>query len=199
MAGVDMSMVPYDPSFYEYCVDLAKNDDSFLQRVNDATMRILNVKNKLGLLDTNYDNIYPDPADLNKIGTKESEDFNLEAARESIILVKNQKNVLPLNKNSNKKILITGPTGNLRKVLNGGWSYTWQGNDESTYDFGRPKFTLYQAISKKTNNVVYKEGANFTDLTNLNETIDEAKTSDYIVLSIGEDGYAGMIFYIYSI
>ena len=192
MAGVDMSMVPYDSSFYEYCVDLAKNDDQFLQRVTDASMRLLKVKDKLGLLDPNYDNIYPNPADLNKIGTNESEEFNLEAARESIILAKNQNNILPLNKNSNKKILITGPTGNLRKVLNGGWSYTWQGNVESTYDFGRPKLTLYQAISKKASNVVYKEGANFTDLTNLNETIMEAKTSDFIILSIGEDGYAGI-------
>ena len=136
MAGLDMSMVPYDASFYEHCVNLSKKDTKFLERVNDATKRILRVKNQLGLLG-DYDKIYPDPADLNKIGTEESEKFNLEAARESIILAKNENNVLPLDKKTNKKILVTGPTANLRKVMNGGWSYTWQGDIESAYYHGR--------------------------------------------------------------
>ncbi len=130
MAGLDMSMVPYDANkFFDHCVNLTRKDPAFLNRVNDANRRILRVKSKLGLLDDNYDSIYPLESDLNKIGTQESENFNLEAARESIVLAKNEKNALPLNKpsfNENLKILVTGPTANLRKVLNGGWSYTWQ-------------------------------------------------------------------------
>jgi beta-glucosidase len=137
MAGLDMSMVPFNASFFYHCVDLAKKDPDFLERVNDATKRILNVKKKLGLLDDNFENVYPVPSDLNKIGTNESENFNLEAARESIILAKNENNVLPLDKKTNKKILVTGPTANLRKVMNGGWSYTWQGDIESAYYHGR--------------------------------------------------------------
>jgi len=188
MAGLDMSMVPLDVSFYEHCVNLTKKDIKFLERVNDATKRILRVKNQLGLLG-DYDKIYPDPADLNKIGTQESEEFNLQAARESIILAKNE-NALPLDKNSNKRILITGPAANLRKVLNGGWSYTWQGNSESTYDFGREKLTLYKALNKKYNNLVYMEGADLEKLTNIDDTIVEAKRSDIIILTIAEDTYA---------
>ncbi len=141
MAGVDMSMVPYDASFYQHCVNLANKDTAFLNRVNDANTRILNVKNSLGLLDPNFDNIFPVPDDLNKIGTLDSESFNLEAARESIILAKNDNLTLPLTRDNGKKILVTGPTGNVIKALNGGWSYTWQGNDESTYEkFGRKKY-----------------------------------------------------------
>ena len=197
MAGLDMSMVPYDASFYEHCVNLSKKDTKFLERVNDATKRILRVKNQLGLLG-DYDKIYPDPADLNKIGTEESEKFNLEAARESIILAKNEKNSLPLDKKSNKRILVTGPTANLRKVLNGGWSYTWQGNFENTYDFGREKLTLYKALQKKYDNLVYMEGASLEGLTNIEETIVEAQRSDVIILAVGEDAYTETPGNIYS-
>lgn len=117
MSGLDMSMVPYDESFYLHCVNLSrKGDQKFLDRITDAAKRILKVKNDLGLLD-GYETIYPLTDDLKKIGTKESEDINLNAARESIILAKNDLYTLPLEKNlSNKKILVTGPTGNLRKV-----------------------------------------------------------------------------------
>jgi beta-glucosidase len=197
MAGLDMSMVPYDASFYEHCVNLSKKDSKFLDRVNDATHRILRVKNQLGLLG-DYDKIYPDPTDLNKIGTEESEKFNLDAARESIILVKNEKNTLPLSKNSDKRILITGPTANLRKVLNGGWSYTWQGDSEQAFDFGREKLTLFKALQKKYNNLVYMEGASLNNLTNIEETIIEANRSDIIILAIGEDAYTETPGNIYS-
>jgi beta-glucosidase len=127
MAGMDMSMVPYDSSFFDHCVSLAKKDETFLNRVNDATMRILGVKQRLGLLKDNFESILPVESDLDKIGTNEAQDFNLEAARESIILAKNRNDVLPLSKSSNvAKILVTGPTANLRRVMNGGWSHTWQ-------------------------------------------------------------------------
>ena len=193
MAGIDMCMsgygMAYDVTFFGNCVSLAKKDTKFLARVNDATKRILRVKSQLGLLG-DYDKIYPDPADLNKIGTEESEDFNLEAARESIILAKNENNALPLVKNSNMRILITGPGANLRKVINGGWSYTWQGDLENKYDFGREKLTLYKALEKKYNNLVYMEGASLEKLTNIEETIVEAQRSDVIILAIAEDTYA---------
>jgi len=150
MAGVDMSMVPMDFSFRDICIDLAKKDPAFLERVNDATMRILKVKEKLGL----FENPYPFEEDLNRIGTNESEEFNLEAARESIILAKNDDNLLPLS--TNKKILVTGPTGNLLRVLCGGWSYVFQGQDENAFqNFGRKKLTVFGAIEKKAKQVKY--------------------------------------------
>lgn len=184
MAGVDMSMVPYDFSFTDHCVNLTKKDSAFAARVDDATRRILKVKNDLGL----FENAYPFPEDLAKIGAKESHDLSLEAARESVVLAHND-GILPLN--SNRKILIAGPSGNILRVLNGGWSYVWQGNVESYFnDFGtQKKKTIFEEIEKINQNTEYSEGANFTHLTNLEETIEKAKNVDVIILTIGEDSY----------
>jgi beta-glucosidase len=150
MAGVDMSMVPLDFSFRDICIDLAKKDPVFLERVNEATMRILKVKERLGL----FENAYAVENDIELIGTDESERFNLEAARESVILAKNEKNTLPLS--PNKKIFVTGPTANLLRVLCGGWSYEFQGQDEKAFqNFGRKKLTVLGAIEKKAKHVKY--------------------------------------------
>ena len=123
MAGVDMSMVPGDYSFYDHCVNLTKKKPEFLKRVDDAAYRILYVKNELGL----FDDPYPQPEDISDVGTPQSEDLNLKAAQESIILAKNKNNLLPLDKLKN--IFVTGPTSHLMNILNGGWSYGWQGKN----------------------------------------------------------------------
>ena len=128
------------------------------------------------------------------IGSDEFENINLEAARESVILAKNDENFLPLDKNTQKKILITGPSGNLVKILNGGWSYTWQGeNEENFLSFGRQKRkTIFEAVKDKMNiknNVKYVKGVDFKEKVNFDEAINEAKVADLILLTIGEDTY----------
>jgi len=191
MAGVDMSMVPFDFSFQEHCVNLTQKDDLFSKRVDDAVNRILQVKERLGL----FDNPYPSQDELRKIGTNESEEINLESARESIILAKNEKKILPLNltmlKENKFKILVTGPTGNILRSLNGGWSYTWQGsNEEAFHLFGRKKYTVFEAIKKHYSNVEFSEGTNFDRLTDFETTLYLARKADYIILCIGEETYA---------
>jgi beta-glucosidase len=184
MAGIDMSMVPYDYSFTEHCLSLSAKYPNFTARVNDATMRILKVKEKLGI----FDNPYPNRADLNKIGTQESHDFNLQAARESIVLAKNENNLLPLQ--DNQKVLVTGASGNSLRVLHGGWSYSWPGNNETTFQaFGRKKYTIYESVRAYSNDAKYVEGANFTHVINIEEAVREAQTVDVIILCIGEDTY----------
>jgi beta-glucosidase len=146
------------------------------------------VKNELGL----FENPFPNPDDVKNIGTDESHNFNRDATRETIVLVKNEKNILPLEK-ENLKILVTGPTANLLRVLNSGWSYGWQSDDEGAYTkYGKYNLTLFDAINNinKQKNVKFSEGANLTQLTNLAQTIEEAKNSDIIILGIGEDVYA---------
>jgi beta-glucosidase len=104
MAGVDMSMVPEDYSFYDLCCEIAKDgDDAFRKRIHEATRRILKVKDTVGLFQSK-DHILPKKDDLNKINTDEAHHFNLQAARETIVLAKNDKNLLPLKIGDNKKV-----------------------------------------------------------------------------------------------
>ncbi len=193
MAGLDMSMVPYDFSFYDICVNLADKDTRFKARVDDAVLRILKVKEKLGLWSNS--SLYPVVSEAAKVGNDEFHKINLDTAHESIILAKNKNNILPLKKSDSKKILVTGPTGNLLKVLNGGWSYTWQGdNENNNVNFGRQsKLTLFGALQKilngQSSTVTYSEGANFDNKTNFEATIQLAKSSDIIILSVGEATY----------
>ena len=194
LAGVDMSMVPQDYTFTDICVKLVKsNDKEFMNRVDDAVLRILKVKEKLGLWSNS--SLYPVESDLDKIDTDASHDQNLEVAKETVILAKNEKKSLPLDKFDNKKILVAGPSGNLLKCLNGGWTYTWQGeNEENNVNFGRSnKLTLFNAIKSKIGNgeVNYKQGVSFVNnqTNDISATVELAKTHDIIILTVGENTY----------
>lgn len=174
-------------SFFDICVNVSKRDREFMERVNDATMRILKVKEAVGL----FENLLPVKEDLQRIGSQESIDFNLEAARESIILAKNEGDILPLQQGSGQKILVAGATADKLGPLLGGWSYDWQGTDEDVMAaYGRKKPKLYDAIKKYAADAKYSEGANYTDLTNLQDTLNLASQSDLIILCIGERSYA---------
>ncbi len=142
MAGLDMSMVPGTGNiqslaandkdisdFHNSCVSLASSNQQFAARVIDANRRILRVKDLAGLFDKNSNSINPSPELLKNVDADSSFKFNLEAAIETIILAKNTDNFLPITDKA-KKILITGPSSDLLKVLNGGWTYTWQGNNK---------------------------------------------------------------------
>jgi beta-glucosidase len=149
----------------------------------------LKVKQTLGILQYST-SIYPNIEDLRIIGSDESEDVSLEAAKESIVLAKNENDILPLNKNAN--ILVVGPSADLLKALNGGWSYKWQGSNETYFQTfsGRNYKTILKAIQSKSTGVVsYFQGANFESLTTINEAATAAINSQYIVLCIGEDTY----------
>jgi beta-glucosidase len=183
MAGVDMSMVPYDFSFYNYLLELAKDGEVPMWRIDEAVSRILAVKMQTGI----FENPYPDKKLSEKFACKEFSDANLNAARESIVLTKNTDNILPLSKS--KKVLVTGPTANLLSVMNGGWTITWQGNEESLYP--SEKNTVLEAIQNKigNENVTYVEGTSFNKDINTDKAVSEAKNSDVIVLCLGEAAY----------
>lgn len=153
MAGVDMSMVPSDTSFYDHCVSLGKSDVPFARRVDDAAMRILKVKDKLGL----FENPFANPDDSVNVGREGSIEFNLDAARESIILAKNNGNTLPLK--AGQKLLVTGATADLMNSLTGGWSYSWQGdNEEMLHRYGRKKYTVFRALERDSADVRFMQG-----------------------------------------
>lgn len=182
-AGVDMSMVPYDYTFFTYLVELAKEGKVPMSRINEAVHRILKLKYELGLFERPVGN----PDDYPKFGSDEFRNVSLQAATEAITLLKNKNNVLPLKKNI--KVLVTGPTANTMRSLDGGWSYNWQGDLADKLAVG--KNTILKAIEQKIgkDNVTYQPGATFDQLQNVDDAVAAAKTADAIILCLGESSY----------
>jgi beta-glucosidase len=182
MAGVDMSMVPYDLSFYGYLLELVKAGEVPVSRIDEAVRRILMVKYQTGLFEQNRSQL---PVE-NNFATAEAKAVNRQAARESIVLAKNSNHLLPLKHEA--KILVTGPTANLLSVMNGGWTITWQGNAEELYPKDHP--TVLQALQQKAQGkVTYLPGDVRQDLNAIDKVIAAAKDYDVILLCLGEMTY----------
>lgn len=182
MAGVDMSMVPHDFSFYDLLLDLAKNGEVPMSRIDEAVSRILRVKFQSGL----FERKQTDLAVEGQFATKTAQTLNRQAAEESIVLAKNAHHLLPLGKQTS--ILVTGPTANLLSVMNGGWTITWQGDAEQWYP--QDKLTLFEAIEKKTSGrVTYVGGHRFSDEINIEQAVNQARQHDVVVLALGENTY----------
>jgi len=183
MAGIDMSMVPYDFSFYELLLELVNEGSVPVERIDEAVNRILKVKYQLGL----FENPYPEKRLLKKIATEDARLLNHQSACEAITLLKNDEGVLPLDKK--QKVFITGPAANALSVLNGGWTITWQGNQEVLYP--NEKLTILEAIQAETGkeNVSYSPGVTFEDEIDISEAVQKAKSADVVVICIGEPAY----------
>ncbi len=190
-AGIDMIMDPYDP---EVCKDIiaAVNEKMIpMSRIDDAVRRVLRLKVRLGLFENpvwNVDN-------YDKFACKEFQDNSYDAAVESIVLLKNEDNVLPIS--AGKKILVVGPNANSMRTLNGGWSYTWQGDADK---FASQYNTIFEALQKVygEKNVSYVAGVNYnmasrkwdkeTDI-DIDAAVRAARKADIIVACIGENTY----------
>ena len=198
MAGIDMSMVPLDYSFADHLIALVKEGSVPQSRIDEAVGRILKVKFELGL----FENSMPNPALKSKIGLPESRQASLQAARESMTLLKNTSDLLPLAKD--RKVLVTGPTADSLVSLNNGWTYVWQGSEESLYPKDRP--TIRRAIEAKAGaaNVTYVPGTKITrppgstsnnTPTDVEAEVDipaavrAASAADVVVLCLGEGSY----------
>lgn len=183
-AGIDMSMVPLDYTFYDLLHQLVKEGKVPVSRIDESVRRILTMKYKLGL----FERPVGDPADYPKFGSAEFSAVSLKAATESITLLKNDNNILPLKKNI--KVLVTGPAANTMKALNGGWSYTWQGDFSD--QFAADKSTILEAIKHKigSDNVAYEADASYDSLLDVESAVKAAKKADVIVLCLGEHPYA---------
>jgi beta-glucosidase len=184
MAGVDMNMVPEDFSFSDLLYQLVEERAVPLSRIDEAVRRILTLKYGLGLFD--------DPLlgtnSATKVGSDESRQVSLEAARESIVLLKNANRILPLSKTVH--VLVTGPAANSLVPLNNGWTYTWQGDREDLYPADRP--TIVSAIKSKVGeqNVSYIPGAEYDKELDIGGAVEAAKTADFAVVCLGEKSYA---------
>ncbi len=184
-AGIDMSMVPNDYSFPGYVVELVKEGKITEKRLNEAVGRILKLKIRLGLFEDAMTSI----SNLATLGRAEHQKIALQAATESMVLLKNEKNILPFAKG--KKILLAGPAANSVTALHGSWSYTWQGNIDALYpkNIKTIKEELEQELG--TQNVTSVSIRNFQDPKNTdNQVFTSATNYDAIVLCLGEEAYA---------
>jgi len=190
-AGVDMSMIPYN--YKEYCkllIELVNEEKVSVERLDDAVRRILNLKYKLGLFEKPA--VEPTLDIFNETHKKTA----YLAVSEAITLLKNKNNVLPLSKST--KVLVTGPNANSMRTVNGGWTYSWQG--ERVEEFAKHYDTILRSIEKKfgEENTTYVPGVEYNmhgqtyiDEHNINieAAVEAAKNVDVIILCLGENSY----------
>lgn len=193
-AGIDMAMIPND---WQFCIDLVqlvKEGAVSMERIDDAVRRVLRLKYRLGL----FDNPNWDLEQYDQYGSKEFADKSYQAALESEVLLKNANHILPLQRGT--KILVTGPNGNEMRCLNGGWSYTWQGDKVNQYTTHFN--TIYEALCNEfgSSNVSYEAGVSYVqgrgkwdaevcDETTICRAVQKAKQHDVVVVCIGENSY----------
>jgi len=185
-AGIDMSMVPLNYSFAKLLVDLVEKGEITEQRIDYSVANILRLKHQLGL----FKDPYPEKSAFKGFGRKEYKTIAKQAALESITLLKNEANVLPLTKKS--KVLLVGPAVDNLAPLHGAWSFSWQGDVEANYP--KSTQTLLQAFQEKVGkkNIVTVAAKGYDSAGNydVNKLIKLAKDVDYIVLALGENAYA---------
>lgn len=189
-AGVDMSMIPYDVNFCPLLIELVNEGKVSMERIDDAARRIIRMKIRLGLLDrpNTYLEEYP------KFQGEEIREACYTAATESITLLKNNNNTLPLS--ADTRILVAGPNANRMRPLCGGWSYSWQGDIvDKVLPNGTTFFDAIRAIGGENVSYVagveYAEKGHFADECNVNieAAVETARDVDVVVLCIGENSY----------
>lgn len=190
-AGIDMSMEPYSVDFCTLLKELVDEGEVSLARIDDATRRVLRFKYRLGLFDT------PDtyPADYPLFGSRKHADIALAAAKEALVLLKNDGGLLPLPQG--KKILVAGPNANSMRTLNGGWTYTWQGVLRPD-DFKECN-TILEAMRQRFGdaNIIYSPGVTYNEAglyweenaPEIEAAVTAAAGADYILACVGENSY----------
>lgn len=183
-AGVDMSMVPDDLSFADHLLELVKEGSISEERLDISVRRILKLKFDLGL----FENPVPsESGDYKMFNSFEHKMWSSVTAMESVTLLKNENNTLPLAKG--KKILVTGWAAESIRSLNGGWSNDWQGATSDEFAKGKPN--LLDAIKEVADeeHIDFAIGSKYDEIVDLEEAIEKAKNVDHIVLCLGEDSY----------
>ena len=190
-AGIDMIMEPYSCDACGYLVELVKEGKIPMSRIDDACRRVLRMKYRLDLFKNPTQKLKNYP----KFGGEEFAKLALEGATESMVLLKNEGNILPLQ--HGKKILLTGPNANQMRCLDGGWSYTWQGHRAD--EFAGKYNTIYEAFCNEygKENVILNQGVTYDEKGKYWEenepqilgAVAAAKDADVIVACIGENSY----------
>ena len=182
-AGVDMAMLPFNADQWQTAVqqDVANHSIS-MARINQAVSRILTLKFQLGLFD--HPTVDASKADA---AVTAGRDVTLKAAQESMTLLRNQNNALPLSPSS--KIVVTGPSADSMTNQLGGWSVSWQG----VFGAGHvccmgpqnqipPGTTVLKGLQAADPNVTYDPSQS--------AAVGDAASADAVVVAVGEKAYA---------
>jgi len=138
-AGIDVAMTPFRTDFCTDLAELVREGRITEERIDRSVRRILQLKIDLGL----FENPYPGLDRVeNRVGRPENREYALQAARESIVLMKNQRKVLPLDDPGT--ILLTGPNADRKEPLCGGWTYRFMPTSEHWFPEMMP--TVFEAM-----------------------------------------------------
>lgn len=184
-AGVDMAMTPYTTTFCTLVKELVREGRLTEERINLSAGRVLQMKEDIGL----FDNPMPRTDRLSRIGDPALKQQTVEAARESIVLLKNMNNLLPIAASKVKRLLVVGPSADSRANLAGGWTLAWQGRKEEEYP--QEVLTIYAALKKEYPNaqvetVAYRDAAGALALARVTAA---ARRADAVVMALGERPY----------
>ena len=182
-AGVDMAMVPNDLRFPVLLKELVEEGAVSMDRVDEAVRRVLALKVKLGLFETPV----TQPEDYPEFNSDAFIAKAYQGAAECITLLKNENDVLPLK--IGNKILVTGPTADNLNYLNGGWTWTWQGNEAKYHP--EDKMTIVDAMREKFGeaSITHIEGTTIDKAVNIADVVAAADDHDAVVICLGESTY----------
>ena len=176
IAGVDMYMVPENwKDLYRNTLRQAENGDIPIERLDDAVRRILIVKERLGL----FEGKKPSNSPFSEVGLQHNRDISRQAVRESLVLLKNNENVLPIKQG--KKVLVIGPDADSLRTQTGGWTLDWQGTNNQNKDFPN-SVTFLDALKEEVG------AENVTHVQFLNSV--NAEDYDVAIVAYGEQPYA---------
>ncbi|KAG7396387.1 hypothetical protein PHYBOEH_002307 [Phytophthora boehmeriae] len=197
--SLDMNMSPNLKAFGDTIEELVAKGLISESRLDESVRRILEVKRDLGLLDANYyDGFGQDSIDRdNEVGSTIDQGDALSLAQESVILLENHKNTLPIDAQKAKSVFITGPVSDNKGYLCGGWSVFWQGSSRSSvFPNG---VTLKEAVQAKVASLGGEMNVNHLEVVDIDGNINPqdfqrglqlAAKSEYTLVALGEPNYA---------
>ena len=191
--GSDMDMESY--IYLEYINELLDEGKVNMSQIDDAVSRILKVKYELGLFDDPYKYLDND-REKNVTGSKEILDATLEVAKHSIVLLKNEGDILPLKKNG-QKIALIGPLADDKNSPLGNWRIAAENNSAVSvleamkeYKGNRLSHAMGVKLVNKVPEGFHEEvSINETDKTGISNARRVARDADVVVMVLGEYGF----------
>jgi beta-glucosidase len=181
-AGIDMNMVPYDyVNFIETMKQAVNNGDITEERVDEAVRRILRVKFALGM----FERPMPEAKYQGTVRSREHLELARQAVRESLVLLKNEKNILPLSKDT-PLIFVAGEGANDIGLQSGGWTLQWQGQP-GNYNEGTTIFSGIKATVGPNTRVEFDRTGVFDEVKDADGNL---LTADVGILVLAEQPYA---------